>query len=73
MTERITRGEHHGIPFFAIFDPDGKRLIDSSGPLGNIGYPSGFEGKKHLRKMLMETRKNLTPEDVDAVVGTLED
>ena len=73
VTERITRGEHHGIPFFAIFDPDGTMLIDSAGSLGNIGHPSGFEGKRHLRKMLMETRKNLTPEQIDDVVGTLGD
>ena len=71
ITKRITLGEHHGIPFFAIFDPDGNRLIDSAGPLGNIGHPSGFEGKRHLRKMLMTTRKRITPEEVEAVVGTL--
>ena len=57
VAERLTRGEQHGIPFHAIFDPDGELLMDSAGPLGNIGHPSGFEGKKQLRKMLLETRQ----------------
>ena len=73
VAERLTRGKHHGVPFFAIFDPDGTMLIDSACPMGNIGHPNGFEGKKHLRKMLMTTRKKITPEEVEAVVGTLED
>ncbi len=73
VANRLTRGKHHGVPFHAIFDADGKMLIDSACPMGNIGHPDGFEGKKHLRKMLMTTRKKITPEEVEAVVETLED
>jgi hypothetical protein len=73
VAERLTRGEHHGVPFHAIFDPNGELLIDSAGPLGNIGHPSGLEGKKHLRKMLVETRKNLTDAEVDQLVEGLDD
>jgi hypothetical protein len=71
VAERLTRGESHGIPFHAIFDSDGEMLIDSAGPLGNIGHPAGFEGTKHLRKMLLETRQRLTDSDIDQLVESV--
>jgi hypothetical protein len=71
VAQRLTRGEHHSIPFYAIFDEDGKLLIDSVGPLGNIGYPSGFEGQKQLRKMLLQTRRNLTDDEIKQLVESV--
>ncbi len=71
VAERLTQGNQHGIPFFAIFDENEKMLIDSAAPTGNIGYPSSEEGKTHLRKMLVETRQNLADADIDTLVGSL--
>jgi beta-lactamase regulating signal transducer with metallopeptidase domain len=71
--KKLTLGKHHGIPFFAIYDKSGERLIDAAGPLGNVGYPSGFDGKKWFRKMLNSTRQQLTEADVEAMIGTIED
>jgi hypothetical protein len=68
VAERLIRGQRVGIPFHGIFDASGNLLIDSNGPLGNIGHPSGIDGKKHLRKMLLETRQHLTDEEVDHLV-----
>jgi hypothetical protein len=68
VAERLTRGAKHGIPFHAIFDQDGQMLIDSVGPLGNIGSAAGIEGTRHLRKMLLETRRNLTDAEIDRLV-----
>ncbi len=68
VAQRVVRGQHVGIPFHAIFDASGAMLIDSNGPLGNIGHPSGIEGKKQLRKMLQETRQNLTDAEIDHLV-----
>ncbi len=73
VAERITRGQQHGVPFHAIFSPSGELLVDSAGPLGNIGHPSGVEGKKHLRKMLLGTRKNLTDAEIDQLVESVGD
>jgi hypothetical protein len=73
VAEHLTRGRQHGIPFHAIFDIDGEMLIDSAGPLGNIGHPSGYEGKKYLRKMLLETRQRLTDAAIDQLVDSLSD
>ena len=43
-------------------------LIDNKGPLGNIGYPGDIEGKKHLRKMLLATRQNLSDAAIDQLL-----
>ncbi len=62
----------HGVPCHAILDSAGKELINSIGPLGNIGDPSGdFEGTEHLRKMLKSTARNLTNDDIDSLLRSL--
>ncbi len=73
VAERLTRGGRHGVPFHVIFDTDQKVLVDSEGPLGNIGHPSGFEGKTHVRKMLFETRQRLSDAEIDQIVDSLAD
>ncbi len=71
VAKRITRGGHFGIPFYAIFDRDEMLVIDSDSPLGNIGFPSGYEGSKYLRKMLLATRSSLTDAEVQQLVAIL--
>ena len=62
----------HGVPCHAILDSDGKELINSIGPLGNIGDPSGsFEGAQHLRKMLKTTVQNLTDDDIESLIRSI--
>jgi hypothetical protein len=48
-------------------------LIDSEGPLGNIGHPSGYEGRRHLKKMLGDTRRHLSLDEIERIVSTLDD
>ena len=64
--------EHGGVPFYTIFDANEQRLIDSEGPTGNIGHPSSYEGRLHLREMLNRTRTNLTDAQIDQIIETLE-
>ena len=73
VVQRVVRGESFGIPFHAIFNASGTMLVDSNGPLGNIGCPSGFEGKKQLRKMLLQTRQNLTDAEIEQLVDSTGD
>jgi Thioredoxin-like len=73
VADRLTGHERQGIPFCAIFDPTGKMLITSESPLGNIGHPEGFEGKRHIRKMLLATRTRLTDPQIDEIVNSLSD
>jgi hypothetical protein len=70
VSQRITGGQEVGIPFHAIFDASGKMLVDSNGPLGNIGHGGGIDGRKHLKKMLLGTRKNITDAEIQRVVET---
>ncbi len=71
VAKRITRGGRFGIPFYAIFDRDEMLVIDSDSPLGNIGFPSGYEGSKYLRKMLLATRSSLTDAEVQQLAASL--
>ncbi len=73
IAKRLTLGKHHGVPFHAIFEADESMLVDSAGNLGNIGHPSGYEGKKRMRKMLETGSKTLTPSEIDQLVESLED
>jgi RNA polymerase sigma factor (sigma-70 family) len=73
VAKRLPGSERQGVPFQVIFDSDGKSLITSESALGNIGHPDGFEGKNHLRKMILHTRNRLTDRQVDEIVNTLRD
>ncbi|WP_428307367.1 thioredoxin family protein [Lacipirellula sp.] len=72
VAKRITRGKHHGVPFCAIFDADEQLLIDGAGPLGNIGYPTDYEGKRHLGKMLAKTKQRLTGAEIKALIESID-
>jgi hypothetical protein len=63
--------EGDGIPWYAIAEADGRILATSSGPLGNIGFPSSVEGIRHLRQMLDQTARRMRPADLDGLIKTL--
>lgn len=49
-----------------------KELVNSIGPLGNIGCPDGsFEGAKHLRRMLTASRQQLTDAEINSIILSL--
>ena len=73
VAQRLTGSQGAGVPFHAIFDPDARMLINSVSPIGNIGYPTGFEGKRQLRKMLTETRSRLTVKQIEEIVASVSD
>jgi hypothetical protein len=73
VAHRLTDGQNFGIPFFAIFDADGRRLITSESPIGNTGFPDGFDETRHMRKMLTETRGKITTEQIDRLIDSLND
>jgi hypothetical protein len=71
--EARLRGKPGGIPWTAILDADGKVLITSDGPLGNIGFPDEFEGARHFRRMLERTAQRLSEAEIAALLATLGD
>lgn len=71
VAQRLLNDRSLGIPFFGIFDADENLLVDSDGPLGNLGFPSSFEGKRHLRRMLEQTRTRLNDEQIDQLISSI--
>ena len=61
---RRLRKEPGGIPWMIILDANGKALITSNGPDGNIGFPSGAVGIAHFEQMLRTTARRLTDTEV---------
>ena len=74
ISNKITRGKNHGVPFFAILDHDSSIIVDSAGPLGNIGFPGGsYEGQYHFRKMLNQTASSLTESEIETLITSLDE
>lgn len=65
-------GGQHGIPWHVITEPDGKIIVTSEGPLGNIGVPGSVEGIRHFRSMLEKTCRRLSSTQIDELVSSLE-
>jgi len=61
----------HGIPWYAITEPDGTVLITSDSPTGNIGMPGSSDARRHFRKMLTETAIRLSAKDIDRLIESL--
>lgn len=61
------KSKESGIPWFVILDSTGKVLANSDTEKGNIGFPYEPNEIEHFVKMLNDTRKKLTDEDVKAL------
>lgn len=73
IAERLTKGRSVGVPFHAMFDANEIPVTDSYGPLGNIGFMSGLEGKRHFKKMLDAACSKITPQEIQVLLDSLED
>jgi len=73
VSARFRGSEGGGIPWSAFLDAEGKVIVTSDGPEGNIGYPTAPAEIAHFLAMLRQARKNMTPEDIDAIGSLLED
>ncbi|TWU45696.1 Bacterial Ig-like domain (group 1) [Novipirellula aureliae] len=73
LMKEIRDGAEGGIPWLAILDTEGEKLITSneSESGDNVGYPSSESGQKHFFKMINETRQRMTEEEVEAFVEKL--
>ncbi|MFN0051767.1 MAG: hypothetical protein ACKV0T_06230 [Planctomycetales bacterium] len=60
-------------PWMVIVDSDGKPLITSAGPSGNIGFPMNPGEIAHFEKMIRTTAQRLTDAEIDMLLkGLLE-
>jgi hypothetical protein len=62
-----------GIPWFVFLDGDGKEIVTSDGPKGNVGFPAAPHEISHFRTMLETSRRKLTDSDINALVASLEE
>jgi len=71
IDERIRKGKGRRIPWYAILDAEGKLLINSVGSQGNIGYPVEPTEIAHFIRMINETARNITSEQISAIENAL--
>jgi hypothetical protein len=64
-------GEKAGLPFMAVVDPSGKKLINSNenaeANTGNIGYPAAPNEIAHFMAMLRATAPKLSPSELKEI------
>jgi thioredoxin-related protein len=62
-----------GIPWFAILDAQGKSLVTSDGPKGNIGYPAAPEEIDHFLAMVKGQGRRIDAHQLDQLRKSLEE
>ena len=67
------QADQGGIPWFVFLDGDGKAVVTSDGPKGNVGFPAAPHEIAYFRTMLDRSRKVLTDADINALVASLEE
>lgn len=68
-------GAKSGLPFYVFLDDTGKKLADSNvmPENQNIGYPGATEEIEAFAKIVKNSAKNLTDEQLSAIVDYLKD
>ena len=69
--ERRFIEKEQGLPWFAFVAPDGKAIVHSTAPKGNVGHPNSAEEVECFRTMLQTAKKHLTDADIDALITSL--
>ena len=67
VARRLRGQKGGGIPWMAILDAQGKSLITSDGPGGNVGCPIKPEEVAHFIHMLRKTAQRMSAEHIAAV------
>jgi thioredoxin-related protein len=62
-----------GIPWFAILDAQGKSLVTSDGPKGNIGYPAAPGEIDHFLAMVKGQARRIDAHQLDQLRKSLEE
>jgi thiol-disulfide isomerase/thioredoxin len=70
IDERI-RKKARGIPWHAFLDAEGRILITSVGPKGNIGHPLRPAEITYFIHMIKETSRNITPGQISTIEKAL--
>ena len=60
-----------GLPWMVFLDGDGKAIITSMGPKGNIGHPAQPHEVDHFQTMLQKTKRHLTEDDIAFLITSI--
>ena len=72
VAARLRKGRAGGIPWIVILDTNGKELINSDAPTGNIGCPVTPEEIKWFMTMIEKTARNLDSKEQGMLRSELE-
>jgi len=62
-----------GIPWFAFLTPEGKKVVTSDGPQGNVGCPYSDEEIDAFGAMLRQARRSITDDEIATLLQSLRD
>ena len=65
VSKKLMDGRSGGLPWIVIFDGDGKELVTSVGPDGNVGCPATPEEISHFISMIEQTCSDETKAKID--------
>jgi hypothetical protein len=68
---RYRKSDAGGIPWMVMLDAQGKALINSDGPKGNIGYPATDDEIAHFVTMLQTCKQRLTDQEINGLKASL--
>jgi len=71
LLNRYRKSDQGGIPWFAFLTPDGKTIITSDGPDGNVGCPWQDAEIEYFGTMLRKAKINLSDAAVDRLTQLL--
>jgi beta-lactamase regulating signal transducer with metallopeptidase domain len=67
----IQQSPNGGVPWMVILDSNGKPLVDSNSPQGNIGYPESAREVSYFEWMLRATAQRLSDQEIKTLVRGL--
>ncbi|MEZ5979296.1 MAG: hypothetical protein R3F34_13885 [Planctomycetota bacterium] len=71
VAKRLRGSDAGGIPWTLVTDADGKALVSSDGPDGNIGCPMTPAERAWFVEMLRRTRTRLTDDELGRLEAAL--
>jgi thiol-disulfide isomerase/thioredoxin len=60
-----------GIPWFVMLDSQGKEIVDSNGPKGNVGFPGKPDELEHFQKMLKQSAQHISDAEIQTLIDSL--
>ena len=72
VAARLRKERKGGIPWMVILDAQGKELVTSDGPKGNVGCPVRDHERAFFMVMLAKTRQHSSDEDLAAIKKALD-